>query len=130
MPTSAQGKEPRHRHVGRVDGGEVVDQRVPEIAVGPVGLVGQLAQLPVAFALRDGDQVRRRLAGARGLLLLGGGLGLGLQLVVGAPDRDLDELAIERPVDDDRPAAVELDQRPGGTGLSTSSSLKRTCGGP
>ena len=45
-------EEPRHRQVGRVDGGEVVDERVPEVRVGAVRLVGQLAQLRVALALQ------------------------------------------------------------------------------
>jgi hypothetical protein len=103
-------EDPCHRHVGRVDGGEVVDQRVPEIGVGAVRPVGQLAQLRVALAPRQSDRVRARRAGTRRLLLLGGGLGLGLQFVVGSLDRGLDELAVERPVDDDRAPAFELDQ--------------------
>ena len=40
--------------------------------------------------------------------------GLGLELVVGALDRRLDQLAVQRAVDDDRPAALELDQHAGG----------------
>jgi hypothetical protein len=51
------------------------------------------------------------------LLLLGGRGGLGGQLVDGAPERALDELAVEGPVDDDRPAALELDQHARGSGL-------------
>ena len=107
-------EEPRDVDVGRVDAGEVVDQRVPEVEVGAVRLVGELAQLRVALALGDRHRVRGLLARARGLLLLGGRGGLGVELVVGALDRGLDELAVERAVDDDRPAgAVELDQHAG-----------------
>ena len=36
---------------------------------------------------------------------------------MGALDGDLDELAVQRAVDDDRPAALELDQHPGGARL-------------
>jgi hypothetical protein len=85
-----------------------VDERVPEVEVGAVGLLGQLAQLGVALALGDRDRVGRRLAGARGPLVLGGRGGLGLELVVAALDRALDELAIQRAVDDDRPAALVM----------------------
>jgi len=90
-----------------------VDQRVPEIRVGAVGLVGQLAQLCVALALRQCDWVRGRLAGARRLclLLVSGGFGLGLELVMGALDRGLDELAVQRSVDDDRAAALVMPRR-------------------
>ena len=43
--------------------------------------------------------------------------GLGLELVIGALDRALDELAVQRAVDDDRPALLELDQHAGGARL-------------
>ena len=68
MIGTEEGKdeEPGDVDVGRVDGGEVVDQRVAEVEVGAVRLVGQLAQLRVALALGDRDRIRR-------LLVLGGG---------------------------------------------------------
>ena len=78
-PSSGVDEEPRHVDVCRVDGGEVVDQRVPEVGVGAVRLVGQLAQLGVALALGHRDRVGGRLAGARGLLLLRDCRGLGLR---------------------------------------------------
>jgi hypothetical protein len=46
----------------------------------------------------------------RVLLFVRGRLDLGPQVVVGALDRGLDELAVERAVDDDRLALLELDQ--------------------
>jgi hypothetical protein len=58
-----------------------------------------------------------RLFSARRLLLLGRRRRLALELGVGALDRLLYELAVERAVDDDRPAALELDQRAGGARL-------------
>jgi hypothetical protein len=69
---------------------------VPEVEVGAVRLVGEFAQLRVALALGDRDRVRRLLGRARGLLLFGGRGGLGLEVVVGALDRGLDELAVGR----------------------------------
>jgi hypothetical protein len=69
---------------------------VPEVEVGAVRLAGELAQLRVTLALGDRDRVCRRLGRARGLLLLGGGGGPGLEVVVGTLDRGLDELAIQR----------------------------------
>jgi hypothetical protein len=95
-----------------------VDQRVPEVEVGAVRLVTELAQLGIALALGDGDRVRGLLGRAGGGLLLGGRCGLGVELVVGALDRGLDELAVQRAVDDDRPPrSVELDQHAGGARL-------------
>jgi hypothetical protein len=94
-----------------------VDQRVPEVEVDAVRLVGQLAQLCVALPLRDRDGVGGLLAGAGGLLLLRRRGGLGLEAVVGALDRCLGELAVERAIDDDRPALLELDQDAGGARL-------------
>ncbi len=55
-------EEPRDVDVGRVDGGQVVDQRVAEVEVGAVRLVGQLAQLRVALALGH----RHRIGGLPG----------------------------------------------------------------
>jgi hypothetical protein len=75
-----------------------------------VRLVGELAQLRIALALGDGERVGRRLGRARGLLLLRRG-GFGLQLVVGALDRALDQLAVQRAVDDDRPTALVMPRR-------------------
>jgi hypothetical protein len=46
-----------------------VDERVAEVEVGAVRLVGQLAQLRVALALGHRHRVGRRLARAGGLLL-------------------------------------------------------------
>jgi hypothetical protein len=94
-----------------------VDQRVPEVEVGAVRLVTELAQLRVALALGDGDRVDRLRGRAGGLLLLGGRGRSGVELVVGALDRGLDELAVQRTVDDDRPAALKLDQHAGRSGL-------------
>jgi hypothetical protein len=95
-----------------------VDQRVAEVEVDAVRLVGQLAQVRVALALGERHRVGGLPAGASGLLLLRCRGGLGLELVVGALDRALDELAVQRPVDDDRPArSIELDQHAGGARL-------------
>ena len=98
--------------------GQVVDERVAEVEVGAVRLVGQLAQLRVALALG------RRSTGSAGCLLaravffsLAAAVALACEVVVGALDRALDELAVERAVDDDRPAALELDQHAGGARL-------------
>ena len=103
-------------HVCRVHDGQVVEERVPKIEVDAVRVVGQLAQLCVAFALRDRHGVGGRLADAGGRLLLRRRGGLGLQVVVGALDRGLGELAVQRAVDDDRPPrSVELDQHASGT---------------
>src|SRR3954470_21466438 len=110
-------EEPRDVDVRRVDAGEVVDQRVPEVEVGAVRLIGELAQLGVTLALGDGDRVDWLLGRAGGLLVLGGRGRLGVELVVGALDRGLDELAVQRTVDDDRPAALKLDQHAGRSGL-------------
>ena len=57
-------------------------------------LVGQLAQLRVALALRRSGRVDGRLARSRGLLLLRRDGGLSLELLVGALDRALDQLAV------------------------------------
>ena len=100
--------------VGRVDGRELVHERVPEVGVGAVRLIGELAQLRVALALGHGERVGRRRGGPLGLLVLGDRLRFGVQVVVGALDRGLDELAVERAVDDDRPSVLELDQHAGG----------------
>ena len=67
-----------------------------------------------------GDRVRRLLAGAGGLLLLGGRGRLGLEVVVGALDRALDELAVQRAVDDDRPARWNSISTPAARAWSTS----------
>jgi hypothetical protein len=90
-----------------------VDERVSEVAVGAVGLVGELAELRVALALAT-------LIGSAGALparVAFVSFAAFLQLVVGALDRALDELAVERTIRDDRPAAPELDQHPGGPRL-------------
>jgi hypothetical protein len=93
-------------------------QRGAEVEVGAVGPVGELAQLPVAFVPGGGEWVGGRLARAPvGLLPLGRRGGSGCQLVDGALERALEELAVELPVDDDRPSLLELDQHPGGAGL-------------
>jgi hypothetical protein len=97
-------EEPRDVDVVGSTAGEVVDERVAEVEVGAVRLVGQLAQLRVALALGDGQRVRRRLLGARPVFSLRAAAALASQLVVGALDRGLDELAVQRAVDDDRPA--------------------------
>ena len=99
--------------VARVDGGQVVDEGVAEVEVGAVRLAGQLAQLRVAFALGHTHRIRRRVASSGGLLLLGGRGRLGLEFVVGALGA-LDEFAVQRAVDDNWPAALELDQHPRG----------------
>jgi hypothetical protein len=52
-----------------------VDQGVPEVGVRAMRLVGQLAQLGVAFALCQRDRVSQCLFGARRLLVLGFGHG-------------------------------------------------------
>jgi hypothetical protein len=96
-----------------------------------VGLVGEVAQPPVALTPGIAERVGGRLAGAPvALLLLGRRGGPGCQLGDGALERALDELAVERPVDDDWASLLELDQDPGRAGWSTSVSLKRICGGP
>jgi hypothetical protein len=101
-----------------VDRREPGQQRRAEVEVGAVGLVGELAQLGVTLPLRRCERVGGRLAGALGLLpLLGGRGGLDGELVDGSLERALDELAVERPVDDDRPASLELDQHAGRSGL-------------
>jgi hypothetical protein len=110
-------EEPRDVDVGRVDAGEAGDQRVPEVEVGAVRLVGELPELRVALALGDRDRVHGLVGRAGGLLLLCGRGGLGLEVVVGALDRGLDELSVERAVNDDRPAALELDQHSRGARL-------------
>jgi hypothetical protein len=107
-----------------------VNQRVPEVEVGAVRLVTELAQLRVTLALGDGDRVDRRVGRAGGLLLLGGHRRLGVELVAGALDRGLDELAVQRAVDDDRPSALNSISTPAALAWSTSSSVNRICGGP
>jgi hypothetical protein len=77
MPTSASDEEARGVDVARVDDGQAVHQRHAEVEVGAVPLVGELAQLRVAPPLRRGERVGRRLARARGLLLLRRRDGLG-----------------------------------------------------
>jgi hypothetical protein len=116
-PEQRVDEEPRDVDVARVNGGQAVHEGVAEVEVGAVRLVGQLAQLRVALALGDLHRVRLGLAAVGGLLLLGDGRDLRVQLVVGAPDGALDEFAVERAVDDDRPAAIELDQHRGGASL-------------
>ena len=93
-------------------------------------LVGQLAQLRIAVALRRSEGVDRCLARPRRLLLLRRGGGLGLKLVVGALDRALDQLAVDGAVDDDRPAALELDQHAGGARLVDVGLGEPDLGGP
>jgi hypothetical protein len=104
-------EEPRDVDVAGVDGREVVDERVAEIEVRPVRLVGQLPELRVTLPLRRGYRVRRLLVGAGGLLLLRDCRRLGVDVVVGALDGALGEFAVERPVDDDRPAALVMPRR-------------------
>jgi hypothetical protein len=67
----------------------------------------------VTLPLRRGERVRRLLASAGGLLLLRDGRRLGVEVVVGALDRALDELVLRRSVDDHRPPRLELDQHAG-----------------
>jgi hypothetical protein len=78
-----------------------------------VRLLGELAHTAAVLAAR----ALRRVLGlcsvpaGGGLLALGlGALGLLAQLLGGALDRALGELAIQRPVDDDRRGLSELDQ--------------------
>jgi hypothetical protein len=60
-----------------------------------VCLVGELAQRLVAFALGGRERVGRcRTLALGGLLLLGGRGDLGLEVLGGARDRSLDELAV------------------------------------
>ncbi|UUY05133.1 hypothetical protein LRS13_06280 [Svornostia abyssi] len=112
-------EEPGDVDVGRVDGGQVVQQRVAEVEVDAVRLVCELAQLGVALALGQGDRGGRggRLgACARGLLGRGGFGDLDLEFVDGALDRVADELSVDGAVDDDRAAMLELDQDAGRSG--------------
>jgi hypothetical protein len=111
------GEEPRDGQVAGVDRGQVVDQGVAEVGVGAVGLVGELAQLDVAVALGRRRGVDQRHGRLRGLALGGAVAELLRQLAVGALDDALDQLAVQGAVDDDRPAALELDQHAGGAGL-------------
>ncbi len=84
-------------------------------------LVGDLAHALTVLALCLRGRVRGRpaallaLAGGLALLLARGDLGL--QLGHGAGDRRLDQLAVQRAVDDDRRRALELDHHARGAGL-------------
>jgi hypothetical protein len=71
------------------------------------------------LAPRVGDRIRGPLtvAAAVGLLLRGALSDLDLELVDGTGDRLLDQLPIQRPIDDQRVAAVELDHHAGGARL-------------
>jgi hypothetical protein len=73
----------------------------------------------LGFADAGGDRHPARLAFlGRGRLLLRCRGSLRLEVVMGALDRRLDELAVQRAVDDDRPPrSVELDQHAGGPGF-------------
>jgi hypothetical protein len=88
-----------------------VHEGVTPVEVGAVRLVGQLAQLRVTLTRDDRHRVRLGLAPAGGALLLGDRRGLGLEIVVGAFDGALDELAVQPAVDDDRPAAIVMPRR-------------------
>jgi hypothetical protein len=88
-PEQRVDEEPRHREVGGVDQGQVLDQGGAEVGVGTVRLIGELAQLRVALALGHRDRIRRRPGRALGLLVLRDRRGFGLEVGVGALDRAL-----------------------------------------
>jgi hypothetical protein len=105
----AVGEEPRDVDVVGGDGGEVVEQRGAEVEVGAVRLACELTQVR---AVLDVDRLARCAValGATFAPRLGGRAGA--QLVDGAFDRLLGELAVDGLVGDDRGVACarELDQ--------------------
>ena len=80
-------------------------------------LLSDRAQLPAALPTRLGLRINRRAGRLGGLALL---RDLGhpcAELLDGPLDRLLGQLAVQRPVDDDRPGVLELDEHAGSAGL-------------
>jgi hypothetical protein len=108
-----------------------VDQRVAEVEVDAVRLVGQLAQLRVALALGERHRVGGLPAGAGGLLLLRcrGGLASSSSWV-----RLIAPLTSSRYSGRStmigRPAPSNSISTPAARAWSTSASVNRICGGP
>src|SRR5438128_2007881 len=118
VPVGAQqavGEEARDIQVGRVDGGELSQQRGAEVEVRPVRPGRQLADgsavLGIELLLRSALVLALRPV-ARTLSLCA--LLRGAQLLERALDRLLGQLAVESAVGDDRRAVIELEQHTGG----------------
>ena len=84
------------------------------------------AALPPRFGLGI-DRPTRRLGG---VALLRDLSDPSAELFDGSLDRLLGQLTVERPVDDDRPRVLELDEHARSAGLATSLSQKRMLGAP
>jgi hypothetical protein len=86
------GRRTSDLDVRRVDVGEVVDQRMAEVEVAAYAWSVRSRSCASRSRLATVNRIRRRLARARGLLLGRGRRRFGLEVVVGALDRGLDEL--------------------------------------